>query len=65
MKKNPIFAIYGTTLVMLFATAEYTGYGFMGPQAAKGGPKTVRDNPGASRSHYGGIGVVPRYVGGK
>ena len=63
MRKNPIFAIYGTTLVMLFATAEYTGYGFMGPQAAKGGPKTVRDNPGASRSHYGGI--VPRYVGGK
>ena len=63
MKKTPIFAVYGTTLVMLFATAEYTGYGFMGPQAAKGGPKTVRDNPGASRSHYGGI--VPRYVGGK
>ena len=63
MKKNPIFAIYVTTLVMLFATAEYTGYGLMGPQAAKGGPKTVRDNPGASRSHYGGI--APRYVGGK
>jgi hypothetical protein len=63
MIKAPFFAAYGTSLLMLFATAQYTGYGFMGPQPAKGGPKTVRDNPGASRSHYGGI--APRYVGGK
>ncbi len=58
-----LFGVYGTALMMMFGAAEYTGYGFMGPQAAKGGPKTVRDNPGASRSHYGVIG--PRYVVGK
>ncbi|HEY3741438.1 MAG TPA: hypothetical protein VGL53_16415 [Bryobacteraceae bacterium] len=63
MRRSPIFAAYGATLLMLFAAAEYTGYGFMGPSAARGGPKTIRDNPGASRSHYGGI--APRYVGGK
>ena len=63
MKKSPIFTVYGTTLLLLFSAAEYTGYGFMGPKPERGGPKTVRDNPGASRSHYGGI--VPRYVGGK
>ena len=63
MIKSKIFAFYGSTLLMLFGAAEYTGYGFMGPSPAKGGPKTVRDNPGASRSHYGVI--APRYVGGK
>jgi hypothetical protein len=61
--KSPIYMAYGLTMVMLFGVAEYTGFGMMGPQAARGGPKTVRDNPGASRSHYGGI--APRYVGGK
>ena len=63
MKLSPIFAVYGMALVTLFGAAEYTGYGFMGPHREKGGPKTIRDNPGASRSHYGGI--APRYVGGK
>ncbi len=61
--KSPFFTIYGSVLMLLFGAAEYTGYGFMGPSAAKGGPKTIRDNPGASRSHYGGI--PGRYVGGK
>jgi hypothetical protein len=61
--KSPIFTMYGSLLVLLFGAAEYTGYGFMGPKPAPGGPKTIRDNPGASRSHYG---VLPgRYVGGK
>jgi len=63
MRTSPIFAVYGAALMMLFGAAEYTGYGFMGPHREKGGPKTIRDNPGASRSHYGGI--APRYVGGK
>jgi hypothetical protein len=57
------FGVYGSALMLLFGAAEYTGYGFMGPQPAKGGPKTIRDNPGASRSHYGIYGQ--RYVGGK
>jgi hypothetical protein len=63
MSQSPIFAIYGTVLMLLFGGAQYTGFGFMGPHREKGGPKTIRDNPGASRSHYGGI--APRYVGGK
>jgi hypothetical protein len=62
MMKSPIYTAYGTVLVLLFSVAEYTGYGFMGPAAKPGGPKTVRDNPGASRAHYG---YVPRYSGGK
>jgi hypothetical protein len=62
MKNSPFFSIYGAVLLALFSMAEYTGFGFFGPNAEKGGPKTIRDNPGASRSHYSGYN---RYVGGK
>lgn len=62
MFKSPLYLAYGFLMVGMFGAAEYTGFGLMGPSPQKGGPKTLRDNPGASRPHYG---VVPRYVGGK
>ena len=45
------------------AVAEYRGWSFCTRvNEVKNVPKTVRDNPGAYRSHYGGY---SRYVGGK
>jgi len=52
-------------LLGVMGLAEYSGLPFLGVQAnqAKVVPKTVRDNPGAYRSIYGGY--YSHYVGGK
>jgi hypothetical protein len=42
--------------------AEFKGWTLTSVNQVKDVPKTVRDNPGAYRSHYA---YVPRYVGGK
>ena len=52
-------------LLAVMGLAEYGGLPFLGVQAnqVKNVPKTVRDNPGAYRSIYGGY--YSHYVGGK
>jgi hypothetical protein len=50
-------AVLGTLSV-----AEYRGWSWSAVNQAQGVPKTVRDNPGAYRPHYGWF---PRYFGGK
>jgi hypothetical protein len=58
----PGYLLYGVMLLGGVATAEYRGWSFNRVNQLKDVPKTVRDNPGAYRSHYG---YYPRYVGGK
>ena len=60
--RNPLYMAYGVVLLGLLGAALYTGWIFQKVNEVKHVPKTVRDNPGAYRSHYGGY---YRYFGGK
>jgi hypothetical protein len=60
--RNPIYMAYGVLLLGLLGAAQYTGWSLQKVNEVKNVPKTVRDNPGAYRSHYGGY---YRYFGGK
>jgi len=62
--RNPMYFLYG---VALLAMLGYTSYNRMplfsgSVNEVKNVPKSVRDNPGAYRSIYGGY---SHYVGGK
>jgi len=59
---NPLFTAYGVMLLLFTGVAEYRGWSLSSVNELKNVPKTVRDNPGAYRSHYGGY---SRYIGGK
>lgn len=54
--------IYGVMLLGLTGVAEYRGWTFSRVNEQRVTPKSIRDNPGAYRSHYGGY---SRYIGGK
>ncbi|MGA3186669.1 MAG: hypothetical protein ABSF22_06110 [Bryobacteraceae bacterium] len=56
------YLIYSMMTLSTAVVAEYRGWTFSGVNQTKVAPKTVRDNPGAYRSHYA---FYPRYVGGK
>jgi hypothetical protein len=58
----PGYLLYGIMMLGGLSWAEYHGYSLSRVDQVKNVPKTVRDNPGAYRSHYG---FYPRYVGGK
>jgi hypothetical protein len=60
--KHPFYLIYGVLLLSAVSVAEYRGWSFLGVNEVKNVPKSVRDNPGAYRSHYM---YYPRHVGGK
>lgn len=62
MMRYPGYLIYSMLLLTGVTWAEYRGWTFTRVNQVKDVPKTVRDNPGAYRSHYG---IYPRYVGGK
>ena len=62
--RNPLYALYG---MLLLGGLGYTAYNRMpffpsNVNEMKNVPKSVRDNPGAYRSIYGGY---SHYVGGK
>ncbi|MGD0435614.1 MAG: hypothetical protein ABSB86_04070 [Bryobacteraceae bacterium] len=59
---NPLFLLYGVFLLGLTGVAEYRGWSLSSVNQQKVLPKSIRDNPGAYRSTYGG---VSRYIGGK
>ena len=60
---HPIYLAYGALLLGLVGFAEYRGWSpFSSVNEVKNVPRTVRDNPGAYRSHYS---YLPRYIGGK
>jgi len=62
MINNPLFLLYGVFVLGLTGVAEYRGWTFSKINEQKVIPKTIRDNPGAYRSTYGGF---SRYIGGK
>lgn len=62
MRSHPLFVLYGIVILALTAIGEYRGFTLSRINEQKVVPKTVRDNPGAYRSHYG---FFPRYIGGK
>jgi hypothetical protein len=62
MLRYPGYLTYGLVLLTGLTWAEYRGWTMSGVNQVKNVPKTVRDNPGAYRSHYGGY---SRYIGGK
>jgi hypothetical protein len=59
---HPFYLAYGVLLLGLVGVAEYRGWSPASVNEVKNVPRTVRDNPGAYRSHYA---FLPRYIGGK
>ena len=62
MKRHPLYLAYGILVLVLLGAAQYRGWTPGGATEVKGVPKSVRENPGAYRAHYGGSG---RYLRGK
>ncbi len=60
--QHPLFLAYGIMLLGLAGFAEYSGWSPTRVNELRNVPKTIRDNPGAYRSIYGGF---SRYTGGK
>ena len=60
--KSPLFLLYGVMLLGGSTYAHYSGWSLTRVNEQKVLPKTIRDNPGAYRSMYGGY---SRYIGGK
>ena len=59
---HPFYLAFGVLLLGLVGVAEYRGWSPTRVNEVKNVPRTVRDNPGAYRSHYA---FLPRYIGGK
>lgn len=57
-----LYMIYGLTLAAGAGYYNYSGMSIASYNELRNVPKSVRDNPGAYRSHYG---YRPRYFGGK
>lgn len=63
MSINPRYLIFGVVVLGALAVAELRGWSLTRVNEERQvGPRSVRDNPGAYRPHYGGSG---RYFGGK
>jgi hypothetical protein len=62
LRGNPFFLLYGVLLLGATTFAEYRGWSLDRVNQQKVLPKSIRDNPGAYRSTYGGF---SRYIGGK
>jgi len=62
MMKSPVFFVYGLLVLGLTGYAEYRGWSWSRANQQHVVPESIRDNPGAYRSSYGGY---SRYVGGK
>jgi hypothetical protein len=60
--RHPIYLLYSLMVLGLTGMAEYRGWTLMPASELRNVPRSVRDNPGAFRSHYGGY---SRYIGGK
>mgnify|MGYP001144631569 CR=1 FL=1 len=60
--KHPLYLVYGLALLGLTGLAEYRGWSLLRVNEVKNVPKSVRDNPGVYRSHYG---YIPRFFRGK
>lgn len=59
---RPLYTLFGLIVLGTLATAQWRGWTLTRASEVRGIPPTVRDNPGAYRSHYVGSG---RYLRGK
>lgn len=59
---SPLSLAYGVFVLGFTYFAASQGWTLFSPRQSNVSPKTVRDNPGAYRSTYGGY---TRYTGGK
>ena len=60
---NVRYLLYGLAVLAALTWAEYSGWSLTKVNETRDPtPRTVRDNPGTYRPHYGGSG---RYFGGK
>jgi len=62
MAQHPLYLVYGLLVLGWVGWSEYRGLSLSRVTEVKDLPRSLRDNPGAYRSHYG---VYPRYFGGK
>jgi hypothetical protein len=62
MTMSKFYLIYSTLIAGGLFYSGLTGWSFGSYDEVKGVPKSVRDNPGAYRSHYASS---ARYFGGK
>ncbi|HEU4565753.1 MAG TPA: hypothetical protein VFS05_13925 [Gemmatimonadaceae bacterium] len=62
MRRHPFYLLFGLLLIAGLAAAQYRGWALTRRAEVRNVPRTVRDNPGAYRSHYSGSG---RYLRGK
>jgi hypothetical protein len=57
-----VYFVLGLTLLGTVGVAEHRGWALLGATRVQNVPRSLRDNPGAYRSHYRSS---PRYFGGK
>lgn len=60
--KNPLYTAYGLVLLGLLGWGQWYGVSLSSVTEVKNVPKSVRENPGVYRSHYGWL---PHWFGGK
>ena len=62
--RNPMYLLYGLAMLLVLGWTSYNRMPLFGSSVneVKNIPKSVRNNPGAYRSIYGGY---SRYTGGK
>jgi hypothetical protein len=49
-----LYEVYGTAVLLLLAGAHVTGWSRSSATEVKGVPRSIRNNPGAYRTHYVG-----------
>jgi hypothetical protein len=60
--RHPFYLVYSLLIFGLTTMAEYRGWTLTQAKQIRDVPHSIRNNPGAFRSHYGGY---SRYIGGK
>ena len=60
--RHPFYMVYGLAMLSFMTLAQFRGWSLSPLNQARESPRSVRDNPGAYRSTYGGY---SRYTGGK
>ena len=60
--RHPLYLIYGLVVLGFMGAAQFLGWSIGPLSQARSAPRSIRDNPGAYRSSYGGY---SRYTGGK
>jgi hypothetical protein len=60
--RHPLYLTYGLAMLAFMSFAQFRGWSLNSLNQTREVPRSVRDNPGAYRSTYGGY---SRYTGGK